>query len=1381
MKENWKKCICVLLCLVLAVSGGFPIRSNAAQDKSRAESSQGERVTLNFNTDWLYSSTDYENGYVTGLDESAFTSVSVPHANKILKTHKGDNFKEEIASYRFVSWYRRHFTLPEEYTGKNITVDFEGVATVADVYLNGQLLDSHQGAYTGFSVDISDYVYTDGRDNVLAVRVNSERQSQIPPEGGSVDYCLFGGIVRDVTMTITDPVHVKRTFVTTPGLTDEAGVVHMQADIGNELTQDRLYTVEMTVLDGEGQEVAQVSCQETMKAGQETQVELETDRIAQPHLWGVEDPYLYTAVIRILDGERQLDSYETRFGMRYFEFQTGPEDGSFYLNGEKLEIVGINRHEQWPWIGRAVPDKLQIQDADLIKASGINAVRCSHYPQDPSFLERCDEIGLLVFAEPPGWQYIGDAQWKETFKTNLEELILRDRNHPSIISWGPRPNESHPDLPFNEECEALAKELDPTRPTHGVRMEFDYEGGDNDTVVNDILTVNYVYPENPHHIPYIVTEHSNDWYEGHGIPGGSDEGALKFVDSFAEVLDYYFGNDKVAGGFGWSMFDYNNEVNYTNTGHVFYSGIYDLFRQEKPVAYLYKSQMDAKDAGPIVYIANNWTEQTTDYLYVMSNCQEIELFVNGTSKGRIRPNKYTSLPHPIFEFTNIPFEEGQLKAVGYMDGEPVEEFVRNTPGQAARLVATADYDTLQADGTDMTSVTVSAVDAQGNEVPFADNVINVRQTDGTKTTLISEEDAKLEGGKLAFLVQSVHNETGTASFEVYSEGLESGTCTIRVEPFEASDLVPVSQGSGQIAPKLPEVYTINDSKMGNSLYQFAYQGSGWSYGAEATAYGEDNHWSDQAGDTCSIRFSGKNIKYYGAKAPGHGIAAFSVDGGEETMVDCYSNTRDGSVLLFDSGELSQGEHVLTVRVTGEKNAQATGCFVNADRAVVTFDYVGPETVANDNDEGQGEMEFDYVGANWGYTLDNTCYMGDNSWSNTQGEYLLIRFTGTSLKYYATKAPNHGIGAFSVDGGEEQLVDFYQDTRESQVLLYDTGPMVYGEHVLKVRVTGDKNPYSTDVFVTADKVEVYDEPCTHKHTRILDEREATCIQEGYTGDLYCTDCKIKVMDGEVLPALGHLWNEGTVTKVPTATQQGLRTYTCTRCGQERTEVIPVTGVPSTEEKPQEKPEDQGLQTPPGDEPDQIQSPATIGTVLIDASQTGRYRIKSRNTAEYAGPVRNGIRKVTIPASVTIEGRSYQVTAVGEKAFRNQKKLTRVRIGKKVTVIGKEAFRGCTRLKAIAMPKGLNKIGVRAFYQCSSLSGVTIPGRVKKIEKQAFYGCKKLRKIQIKTKELTKKSIGSRAFGRINKKAQIRVPKSKISVYRNILRLKGVAKKVQIRKI
>ena len=408
-----RRWLALLLGILMAVTC-IPV--SGMQKVSAAEASG--REVLNFDTNWLYSSVDYSNGESVNLDDSGFEQVSVPHANTILQGHKGNDFQKEIDSYRFVSWYRRHFTLSEEYAGRNIMVEFEGVATVAEVYLNGQLLAEHDGAYTGFTVDISDAVYTDGKDNVLAVRVDSQKQTQIPPEGGNVDYCLFGGIVRDVHMTITEPVYVERTFVTTPGLEDGSGVVNTQVDISNKLAQDKTYTIETTVKDKEDKTVATASVKEELAAGKETTVTVETDKIANPHLWDVDDPYLYTLVTTVKDGDAVIDTYDTVFGMRYFEFKEETDNRSFYLNGEKLEIVGINRHEQWPWIGRAVPDKLQEQDADLIKANGINAVRCSHYPQDPAFMNRCDEIGLLVFTEPPGWQHVGDSEWKENFKTN---------------------------------------------------------------------------------------------------------------------------------------------------------------------------------------------------------------------------------------------------------------------------------------------------------------------------------------------------------------------------------------------------------------------------------------------------------------------------------------------------------------------------------------------------------------------------------------------------------------------------------------------------------------------------------------------------------------------------------------------------------------------------------------------------------------------------------------------------------------------------------------------------------------------------------------------------------------------------------------------------
>lgn len=1443
--KSMKKKACMFLAASLLAAGMDMGAGNASVADAAPQAR--EREVLNFNTDWLYSSVDYENGEAAWLDDSSFEAVSVPHANTVLQSHKGDGFPGEIASYRFVSWYRRHFTLPQSYAGRNIRVDFEGVATVADVYLNGQLLGSHKGAYTGFTVDITDAVYTDGRENVLAVRVDSQRQPQIPPEGGSVDYCLFGGIVRDVTMTVTEPAYIERVFVTTPEVQNGNGMVKNSVDIQNKSGEAKSYAVEMSVLDAGGNTVASSSGQAQVAAASQATVELQTGAVANPHLWDVEDPYLYTAVTKIKDGETEVDSYSTRFGMRYFSFAQGPEDGSFYLNGRKMEIAGINRHEQWPWIGRAVPDKLQEQDADLIKATGIDAVRCSHYPQDPSFLDRCDEIGLLVFAEAPGWQHIGDDGWKAEFKNNLTELILRDRNHPSIISWSTRPNESRTDTAFNQECKDLILQLDATRPVHGVRWEFALPGepsgnhiAADDNVVDDILTVNYRYPENPPHIPYMVTEHSNDWW-GDGMSWAPDENANKFIDSFAEPLDYFYRNDKVAGGFGWSMFDYNNEVNYTRSGHVFYSGLYDLFRHEKPVAYLYKAQQDIAKAGTIVYISNNWTSNTSSTVYVMSNCEEVELFVNGVSKGRTKGNKYTSLPHPIFSFEGISYEAGELKAVGYQNGTAAGECVRKTPGAAVRLVAEPDYGTLTADGADMTSVSVTAVDAEGNPVPFASNRVNVAQAGGVAATLISERNAELEDGKIAFLVQSVRDSVGTASFTVTSEGLEAASVNINIEPFAADRLVPASKATGLAKPALPSPYVVNDSRVGTGLFRFEYQGSGWISGAEATAYQNDNYYSRQAGDTCTIRFEGARLKYYGAKAPAHGIAAFSIDGGEEAKVDCYSGSRNGNALLFDTGVLEPGQHVLAVRVTGEKNGSASDAYINVDRVEIS---TGAEGAAfNDTMTGDGEHQFHYTGT-WHTSNDSACYEGDNYWSNDIGAALSFRFNGTSLKYYSTRNRNIGIAAFSIDNGQEQEIDLYQASKEDQALVYQVEGLEPGQHTLRVRVTGKKNSAATDWVIVADKIEVQDEANgadDHSQTAEWNKKEATGTEPGYTGDKYCVVCGKKVADGEVIPATGgshteHVWDQGTVAKQPTATEKGERVFTCTVCGATRTEEIPATG---------------GSGKPaPG-------KPPKKGDILRDASSKGLYKVasvktangKTTGTVSYQKPGNASAKTVRIPDQVTIGQITYRVTSIAAKSFQNQKKLAKVTVGGNVKTVGASAFRGCTSLKSIAFGKSVAKIGdsafygctslksvvlgknvasvgagafggcanlkavkmgskvkavgssafsgckklssvtlgknvsslgAKSFYQCTSLKKITIPSKVTKIGRQAFDGCRSLKNITIQTKKLTSKTIGSSAFRKISGKAVVKVPKGKWKAYRGILQKRGLGKKAKVMK-
>lgn len=749
------------------------------------------RKEKNFNMEWLYAPCNCENGHLPDLSEVTFESVCLPHSNRILESYKGEDFQKQIESYRFVSWYRKHFTLDGFFADKKIYVRFEGVATIADVYVNGRYVGNHKGAYTEFTFDITDYVKTDGSDNVIAVRVDSEKQEEIPPEGGDVDYCLFGGIVRNVTMVVTERLRIDDVAITTPHIVDGDAGVHIKAVVENNTDKSKEAVVEAVIKDASGRAVAEGSGQVKLSAGGKGVCEIDTGKVPDVKLWSVKEPNLYTAEVKMTDGNADTDkvritdenaytdTVSEKFGFRWFEFSDKGDESAFYLNGEKLTLRGINRHEQWPWIGRAVSNRHQASDADLIKETGLNAVRCSHYPQTRAFLDRCDEVGLIVFEEAPGWQYVGNDAWKEVYIENVKEMIARDKNHPSIISWGVRVNESLDSHDLYRETNRIAKDMDNTRPTHGVRKMESYEDSE---CQEDIFTVNYKYPDVPRIKPFIITEHASDWVSGDGCPGAEDVKACEFIKSFGDTMNYYYGNAFCAGGFGWSMFDYNNEVNYTKSGHVFYSGLYDIFRYPKPAAYLYRSQKAVEDEA-VLYIANYWarvSETEAKDVLILSNCDEVELFVNGKSIGRIAPNTYENLPHPAFTFRNVGYEEGELKAVGYVDGTEAAVHVRNTPKAAAKLVMSADYKTLTADGSDFVQVIVELHDENGTVLPYDSS--KVRISVSGPGTFIGEEEMELEGGHIGFIVQSKYNRTGVITCKAEltdSDGVEPAVLEIK--------------------------------------------------------------------------------------------------------------------------------------------------------------------------------------------------------------------------------------------------------------------------------------------------------------------------------------------------------------------------------------------------------------------------------------------------------------------------------------------------------------------------------------------------------------------------------------------------------------------------
>ncbi|MCH1925815.1 DUF4982 domain-containing protein [Shewanella sp. C32] len=749
----------------LLVSTLFTVNAQTA-------SAEASRLTLNFNTGWLYSPHDMNDGQRLALDESSFTPVSLPHANKLMDRH----LDVDANAFRFVSWYRRHFALSEQYQSKRVLINFEGVATVADVFINGHHVTQHKGAYSGFTVDVTDYVkWGVAADNLLSVRVDSTKHSDIPPEGDKVDYMLFGGIVRDVNLLLTSPVYLRDSFVRSTSLTTAKADVAASSTIVNTTGKPQSLVLRSELRNANGQLVATQQQALTIDAAATTPTADVLSQVAKPHLWDVDSPYLYHATLSLLQDGEVIDSVHSRLGFRSVQFKS---DG-FYLNQRRLPLIGLNRHEQWPWLGRAVPNRLQVRDADRLKYElGLNIVRLSHYPQDPAFLAHADEIGLLVLEELPGWQHIGDKAWQQLALQELKAMILRDRNHSAIISWGVRINESADNHEFYQATNHLAAQLDPTRQTHGVHTN---ENPDGEYLENGFYGYNDYNCwdgtrdlKAPRSMPWLITETNCKWKLV--LPNASDAAWVEHMQEFARITNDALANPHILGAIGWSYVDYNTEVDYNNTHKNFYSGVYDLFRLPRFGAYFYQSQRDPVRYGAMVKIASFWQQDSPAKVTIATNAEEVELWLNGKSLGVFTPNVYPQLPHPLLEVP-VTFAAGELRAEARINGQIVAVDNVYTASSATQLKLSVDDTELQADGADLTRVIVEAQDAQGHWV--ANNQSKVTFAVQGVGKLLGENPLQLENGRGIIFVQSDYLRTGAITVNSSAKGLKRDAISLR--------------------------------------------------------------------------------------------------------------------------------------------------------------------------------------------------------------------------------------------------------------------------------------------------------------------------------------------------------------------------------------------------------------------------------------------------------------------------------------------------------------------------------------------------------------------------------------------------------------------------
>ncbi|MBR3700156.1 MAG: glycoside hydrolase family 2 protein [Clostridiales bacterium] len=563
-------------------------------------------MRIDINNGWLWAEEFKEEMVKPSYEEGGMESVRIPHTVKVTPLNYFD-----AHVYQMVSCYRKTIDVPAEWKDKKVFITFDAVAHEAEVYVNGVSVAKHSCGYTAFTADLSDYLKF-GEKNVIAVKCDSRESLNVPPFGFVIDYMTYGGIYREVRLDVKEKDHIKDVFVS--------------ADT------DKTVTVK-TDIEGEGELVCvinDIASGEVLFAGPcEKDAKI---KVEEAELWTLDDPKLYELSMTLRNGGRE-DTFTVRFGFRDAVFKA---DG-FYLNGVKIKLRGLNRHQCWPYVGYAMPKSMQRMDADILKNElGLNAVRTSHYPQSHHFIDRCDEIGLLVFTEIPGWQNIGDEAWKEQAVINTREMVTQYRNHPSIILWGVRINES-------VDCDELyvrtnkeAHDLDPTRQTSGVRYlkksslledvyafnDFSHNGKTAGCEQKKNVTSDMTKP-------YFISE-----YNGHMYPTKAFDSELHRQEHalrHCNVLDSVMANDDICGSFGWCMFDYNTHKDFGSGDRVCYHGVTDMFRNPKLAAYAYASQN--KDIEPVLEISSSMDigehpAGNRGEVYIFSNCDSVRMYKN---------------------------------------------------------------------------------------------------------------------------------------------------------------------------------------------------------------------------------------------------------------------------------------------------------------------------------------------------------------------------------------------------------------------------------------------------------------------------------------------------------------------------------------------------------------------------------------------------------------------------------------------------------------------------------------------------------------------------------------------------------------------------------
>jgi beta-galactosidase len=756
-----------------AILAGSTIASNvAAASYAEPASSTPGRITLPINRNWRFSPTANPAAREHGFDDSSFTRVAVPHTNLRVPWHSFDE-----KSYEFVSTYRRRFRLPAETRGRRVFVDFEGVMTASTVWLNGARLGEYKGGFTPFSFELTSHVDFD-RDNVLVVEVDSSERADIPPFGHEVDYLTFGGIYREVSLRVVSPTFIENIFAQPKDVLSGHPALDVQCFLASDLKSSGSgLSLEAALYDGE-----KLLAKATHDVpgwndeGLKPQT-LHLDQLEGIELWNLRSPKLYRVEVRLLRGTTLLDHDTRRIGFREGRFT--PQ--GFSLNGTVVKLRGLDRHQTFPWVGQAMPGRVQRRDAIILRKNlHCNIVRTSHYPQSRHFLDACDEIGLLVLEEIPGWQHIGDQAWQDIAVDNVSRMVRRDWNHPSIVLWGVRINESRDNHDFYTRTNAVAHQLDPTRQTGGIRYFQSSE------FLEDVFTMNdFGWPlKPPNHPLYLNTE-----FVGHTYPTKTIDNIERLREHtirHARVHDQLASDPQYAGGIGWCAFDYNTHSNFGSGDRICYHGVTDIFREPKPAAGFYRSQCDP-DEEIVLVPSFHWARGDESIGFtkalVSSNCDHLKFYVSGTLVADADPDRaqFAHLKYAPFsaDLSHFAASWGDLRIDGFIQGKLVISRTLSGKGIDQKFALLPDDTTLSADGADTTRVVLRVTDEFDAIRPFAADPIRFELTGPAE--LIGDNPFALIGGTGAIWIRATE-QPGTVRLTAHHPYLGAQSIELDLTP-----------------------------------------------------------------------------------------------------------------------------------------------------------------------------------------------------------------------------------------------------------------------------------------------------------------------------------------------------------------------------------------------------------------------------------------------------------------------------------------------------------------------------------------------------------------------------------------------------------------------